>query len=761
VRLRSFQSRALLVFLVSLTAVQLMTFSVVYFLNTRTARTNMQDTLTRGAETLENLMKGRVRRLAEAATLLASDFGFKAAYATNDRATILSALENHQTRVVVDGIALISMDGTVVTHTFPAPGHRLYASLTSALRAAEEHGEAAAAVAIDDRAFQVAIVPLHAPIPVAWVVIGFAIDDRLALDFQRAVHADVSFLWPSSPGRPRGVASTLALSARDMLRKRLADPAAAWPTTGSVSLGDDEYLTLVRSMGGGDTVVAVLQTSVARALRPFYQLRTTLVILCGTGLIVSLAIGVLAGRNVTRPVRTLVESVRRIGKGEYAQPVAIGHGDEFAELGVAINDMAASLETHRATLQRKIAEAQTLYEIGREISAQVAVAEPSLQRVVEGARQLLHGDLAMLWLPDGDSEEFVVKACSGTVSGRLERVRFRPGGELPDFVGRSIVVASLKARESVTGLLAVTSEQSGAFDEDDRQLLGALADQAAIAIENVRLYQQAVLQAEELEVRVRQRTNQLEQVNAKLEIASRHKSEFLASMSHELRTPLNAIIGFTRVVMRRSKEVLPERQYNNLGNVLVSAEHLLALIDNVLDLSKIEAGQLQVYAERVDLDALIDDCLSATEPLVDQARVQLVKAGDDDLPSLFTDQRKLRQIIINLLSNSVKFTDMGSIRVTTWSREGRVKIEVADTGIGIPRDALELIFDKFGQVPSERSRQRGGTGLGLSISRQLARLLGGDITVESTVGVGATFTVVLPITHADAVRATSDAEASS
>ncbi len=757
-RFRSFQTRALLVFLTSLTAVQLITFSVVYFVNMRTARTNMHDTLMRGGETLESLMKIRVQRLAEAATLLASDYAFKAAYATGDRATILSALENHQARVAASGIAIISMDGSVVTHTFPGRGQRLDASLTSAVQIAEERGEAGAIIAVGDRAYQVASVPLYAPIPVAWVVIGFAIDDRLALDFQRVVHADLSFLWPSSSGQPAGMASTLPLLARDALRKTLAGPVADSPTAFSVSLGDDEYLTLVRPTDRSGPVVAVLQTSMARALRPFYQLRTTLAILCGTGLLVSLVIGVLIGRNVTRPVRTLVESVRRIGQGEYAPPVTLGRGDELAELGVAISDMAVSLDAHRATLQRKIAEARTLYEIGREISAQVAVAEPSLQRIVEGARQLLHGERAVLALRDDDGEEFAVKAYDGTAGDGLQRFHFRPDDELPDFGGRSVVVAQLKAHESVTGLLAVTSEESGAFDEDDRQLLGALADQAAIAIENVRLYQQAVLQAEELEVRVRLRTHQLEEANQQLEIASRHKSEFLASMSHELRTPLNAIIGFTRVVMRRAKDLLPERQYNNLGNVLVSAEHLLILINNVLDLSKIEAGRMQVYAERVDLDALIDDCLRAMEPLVKPDRVQLVKTEAGDLPALFTDQGKLRQIIINLLSNSVKFTDAGTIRVTARSRGDSVDIEVADTGIGIPRDSLELIFEKFGQVPSDPRRQHGGTGLGLSISRQLARLLGGDITVESAVGLGSTFTIVIPISHASAVRVASKAQ---
>ena len=309
-------------------------------------------------------------------------------------------------------------------------------------------------------------------------------------------------------------------------------------------------------------------------------------------------------------------------------------------------------------------------------------------------------------------------------------------------------MSPLQAFDSVTGLLAVTSATQRVFQEDERRLLGALADQAAIAIENAKLYQRAMLHAEELEARVDLRTHQLQEANRQLEVASRHKSEFLASMSHELRTPLSAIIGFTGVVMRRAKGVLPERQYENLGKVLVSAEHLLALINNVLDLSKIEAGRLDVFPERVDLRALIDDCLRALEPLVNPGQVELAMSADTDLPPLFTDQGKVRQIMINLLSNSVKFTEAGSISVAVRRRSNWVDVDVTDTGIGIPPDALGLIFEKFRQVPSDPAGQRGGTGLGLSISRHLARLLGGDITVESAVGVGSTFTVSMPIADA-------------
>lgn len=310
---------------------------------------------------------------------------------------------------------------------------------------------------------------------------------------------------------------------------------------------------------------------------------------------------------------------------------------------------------------------------------------------------------------------------------------------------RSALAVPLKTHEVVIGVLYVASRIPNKFQEEDQQLLSALADQASIAIENAKLYQQVKQHAEELEGKVRERTQELEEANRKLEIASHHKSEFLANMSHELRTPMNAIIGFTKLVMRRSKDLLPQRQYENLEKILVSAEHLLKLINDILDLSKIEAGRMEVQPERFALEELVDLCLRTVEPMLKTERLRLVKAVEPDLPLLFTDQDKLRQILINLLSNAVKFTEEGTITVTAQHRDGEIAIAVADTGIGIPPDKIELIFEEFRQVDSGTTRKYGGTGLGLSITRRLAQLLGGDITVHSTVGAGSTFTVTLPL----------------
>ena len=233
------------------------------------------------------------------------------------------------------------------------------------------------------------------------------------------------------------------------------------------------------------------------------------------------------------------------------------------------------------------------------------------------------------------------------------------------------------------------------------------------------------------------------------EAATQAKSVFLANMSHELRTPMNAIIGFSRLVMRRSQDVLPQRQYENLEKILISAEHLLTLINDILDLSKIEAGHMEIHPVSFQLEPLVDVCLHTLEPMVQNERIRFVKEIEAALPLLATDQDKVQQILMNLLSNAVKFTTEGTITITARHHAGEITIVVADTGIGIPAEALEHIFEEFRQVDSSTTRQYGGTGLGLSISRRLAQLLGGDITVQSVFGVGSTFTVTLPL-HYDA-----------
>ena len=217
-------------------------------------------------------------------------------------------------------------------------------------------------------------------------------------------------------------------------------------------------------------------------------------------------------------------------------------------------------------------------------------------------------------------------------------------------------------------------------------------------------------------------------------------------MSHELRTPLNAIIGFTRIVRRKAEGVLPEKQTENLDKVLTSADHLLNLINTVLDIAKIEAGRMDVLAANFRISALIDLCANTAQPLL-RPNVVLEKQVDESLNIIYSDQDKIRQIILNLLSNAAKFTHAGKIILAANQDGENLRIAVTDTGIGISAEALPRIFKEFQQADTSTTRQYGGTGLGLSISRNLARLLGGDLTVESELGKGSTFTLVIPLQY--------------
>jgi signal transduction histidine kinase len=218
-------------------------------------------------------------------------------------------------------------------------------------------------------------------------------------------------------------------------------------------------------------------------------------------------------------------------------------------------------------------------------------------------------------------------------------------------------------------------------------------------------------------------------------------------MSHELRTPLNAIIGFTRIVMRRSREQLEPKQYENLEKILSSGQHLLQLINAILDLSKVEAGRVEVHAAELALAPLIQQCVKTVEPLVKAPAVRLIRDFDGGLPQVYQDEEKLRQIVINLLSNAVKFTERGTVKVRAEANGESFAVAVADTGIGIPREKLEHVFEEFAQADASSTRVYGGTGLGLTIARRLARLMGGDISVESAPDVGSTFTLTLPVRY--------------
>jgi signal transduction histidine kinase len=296
---------------------------------------------------------------------------------------------------------------------------------------------------------------------------------------------------------------------------------------------------------------------------------------------------------------------------------------------------------------------------------------------------------------------------------------------------RALLAVPLVREDHLLGGLTVIRKATGVFAQEAIELLQTFATQSSLAIQNARLF---------LEI---------EDKSRQLEVASQHKSEFLANMSHELRTPLNAIIGFSEVLSERMFGDLNEKQEEYLKDIYASGQHLLSLINDILDLSKIEAGRMELELTDFHLLTALDSALTLVRERAGRRGIALHLSADERLGQIQADERKVRQVVLNLLSNAIKFTpEGGRIEMRAAPKDGLVEISVTDTGIGIAPEDQEAVFEEFRQVGTADKKVE-GTGLGLTLCRKFVELHGGRIWVTSQVGVGSTFTFTLPVRHGE------------
>jgi signal transduction histidine kinase/DNA-binding response OmpR family regulator len=492
-------------------------------------------------------------------------------------------------------------------------------------------------------------------------------------------------------------------------------------------------------------------------------------------LVIGLALAILASvvlaRRMVAPIRKLQAGAARIGAGDLGYRIQVQTGDELEALGDEFNHAAAKLQESYAGLEQKvqartaeltqsIAELRALGEVGAAVSSSLDL-QTVLSTIVTHAVQLSSADAGTIYEFDESAEVFVPRANYGLSDEAVTMLRdsqLRMGDgavgraatlrdivQIPDveqdssyrmrdvmrrFGFRALLAVPLLREGRVIGGFVIRRKTAGEFPQPVVSLLQSFAAQSVLAIQNARYFREIQEKSEELAA------------------ASQHKSQFLANMSHELRTPLNAIIGVTEMLLEDAHELKRDDEVEPLERVLRAGRNLLALINDILDLSKIEAGKMEMHLESFPVAPLIEDVVKTIQPLAAKSGNELTVSCPSGVGAMHADQTRVRQALLNLASNANKFTERGKVTVNVrrTSEGGRdwITTAVADTGIGMTPEQVGRLFQEFMQADASTTRKYGGTGLGLAISRRFCQMMGGDITVESEVGRGSTFTIRLP-----------------
>ena len=494
--------------------------------------------------------------------------------------------------------------------------------------------------------------------------------------------------------------------------------------------------------------------------------RSGLLLLAGLGL--ALLSGMFLARRMVGPIRALRLGAARIGSGDLTQRITIKTGDELEELADQFNDMAGKLGESYADLEKKVeqrtqelaqsvAELRALGEVSQAVNSTLDT-ETVLNTIVTKAVQLTATDAGAIYVYDDQEKTFQLRSTYGMservvslitdpqndtsqtpigeAARRLEPVQIADMRDQPPspvqevLLGegyRALLVVPLIGQSRTLGALVVRRKQAGEFARQTIDLVQTFAAQSVLAIQNARLF------------------NEIGEKSQQLEVASQHKSQFLANMSHELRTPLNAILGYTELILDNIYGETPDRMRGVLDRVQSNGKHLLGLINDVLDLSKIEAGQLELSLATYSVKDLVHGVFSVVESLATAKHLALKVQVQPDMPLGYGDERRLTQVLLNLVGNAIKFTDQGEVAIDASAANGSFTVSVRDSGPGIADSDQGKIFEEFQQADNSTTSKKGGTGLGLAISKRIVEMHGGRICVESHLGKGATFLITVPI----------------
>ncbi len=513
----------------------------------------------------------------------------------------------------------------------------------------------------------------------------------------------------------------------------------------------------------------IVERPVGEAYESLYasMLRTSGLLLVGLG--VALLASIYVARRVVRPLQTLRLGAQRIGAGDLDFRLAVKTGDEIELLAEEFNRMVEKLKTSYDTLERQVQnrtrELSALYDVTATASQSLEV-RPVLQEVIKKISDIFYFDATRIFLFNQQREELHLRADFGFDSNGLIPQTFRRGQgivgkvaetaepmifediQLDPYYKESIDSESsekvdyrffaafpIKSKGGCLGCIVCNGRQSRGLTADEIRLIESMTDQLGVAIDNINLFEE-----------LKEKSAQLQIANVGLSKANKHKSQFLANVSHELRTPLNAIIGSTDNMLDRIAGELNEKQARYLARTQTSAEHLSLLIEDLLDLSAIESGKMDLKAKHVFLASLITEVAESLRPVAEKKPVDLEIDSLDVSLTAWADRDRIVQVLNNLIGNAIKFTPPQGKVTLAAQRDGLgwVQVSVADTGPGIPPEQADKIFDEFHQIPQAGRPKVKGMGLGLTITKKLLEMHGGKIWVQSEPGKGSTFFFVLP-----------------